>query len=1056
MCISKMSRTFCGLSKKRVLANFFALSILLSPCGALAAPAELDDDQTPPSKDAIEVLYKAALNAYNNGRFSASKQMAVACQTFIEDSGSNRIWLPYAQSLSAKCDFELGNYDDAETEMSADLNELKNFGAPPEILRFYTCDLAAILIHNMKGREALDLLNALSPTQKNSPRVAYLLGLSKAIVLDYSGAEAELRKALTFVTTYGSDEVDVAEIHQHLGFVLTNSGRLKEGIWESTMAINSQDGAAGRHGQGVISLALVDLGIALYRKGDYAHSRAILQKAVDSIHTLQANDPNRRVHKDDAFSALAHPTRSANAIAISGVDTNGSALNRAPLTELILDDRAKRAKTPAGKTGKSNLARASQVYPPSTKDDSTEDPFSEPLEGPTLGTDQKLENDSEMIGSENEPKEYGTISGTARATSTQFELGAISGAAIGTIGQESEVIYSSPPDLSGRRAELAFAVVLAKLGEIEKSYSMLNDLQRISTYSLTQNYGFKLDSPESYRRMLERAELDYKLEPQLLADVFETVGELSLAKSRMSNPFPLPENRAKAENDQNVFELNRIVVEVVESKLSAAITLRLAMKQLGLETDSLDTLSLNSDELLLRSPRLLVDLRSEKSCSDRLALSFLKAWADLHKRRGNPELEFRKLLQNSEFLSNQKYKRQLGHAQVLLAFALSEKGDFEQAANVLKTVVTQALSSDTMTDTGKERLLEFAIYVNFHADRQLEAARLIALLRNIPTTEVTDHMGNIYCLETTVLKRAREPKKAIQVATDGLAWLERDGKKTAEGDNEKITRYKSICNSLHRSRSGAYDFVGDRANSLKDLVSYFERSTTSNATWYSTVNEIICSKRRFKKYRDDYLDENILHGGRPALKNNKFVRVYFDLREAPGEDWKRNIKNIAMASFKDWEKQLGKNNWFFEEKDRSRAELIFTFNLKPGESNRNGNMSWDFAHNSRSKAKTEPFQYTIDLYKTFYDLDLPYYNTSWILPSESRRMSPWERGEARSVIIHEIGHALGLRHSDSETDVMYFCNKVRDLSARDIATIRRLYKVDGHDKHVVATHRLRK
>ncbi len=157
MCISKMSRTFCLLSKKRVLANFFALSILLSPCGALAAPGELDDDQTRPCKDAIEVLYKAALNAYNNGRFSASKQMAVACQTLIEDSGSNRSWLPYAQSLSAKCDFELGKYDEAETEMSADLSELKNFGAPPEILRFYACDLAAILIHNMKGREALDL-----------------------------------------------------------------------------------------------------------------------------------------------------------------------------------------------------------------------------------------------------------------------------------------------------------------------------------------------------------------------------------------------------------------------------------------------------------------------------------------------------------------------------------------------------------------------------------------------------------------------------------------------------------------------------------------------------------------------------------------------------------------------------------------------------------------------------------------------------------------------------------------------------------------------------------
>ena len=42
---------------------------------------------------------------------------------------------------------------------------------------------------------------------------------------------------------------------------------------------------------------------------------------------------------------------------------------------------------------------------------------------------------------------------------------------------------------------------------------------------------------------------------------------------------------------------------------------------------------------------------------------------------------------------------------------------------------------------------------------------------------------------------------------------------------------------------------------------------------------------------------------------------------------------------------------------------------------------------------------------------------------------------------HEMGHALGLPHSDSERDVMYPTNTARSLSTRDFRTVQALYRL---------------
>lgn len=52
---------------------------------------------------------------------------------------------------------------------------------------------------------------------------------------------------------------------------------------------------------------------------------------------------------------------------------------------------------------------------------------------------------------------------------------------------------------------------------------------------------------------------------------------------------------------------------------------------------------------------------------------------------------------------------------------------------------------------------------------------------------------------------------------------------------------------------------------------------------------------------------------------------------------------------------------------------------------------------------------------------------------------PFGPEEVRVMALHEVGHVIGLDHSPDSADVMFPMPRVRDLSARDIATARLLY-----------------
>jgi matrixin len=54
---------------------------------------------------------------------------------------------------------------------------------------------------------------------------------------------------------------------------------------------------------------------------------------------------------------------------------------------------------------------------------------------------------------------------------------------------------------------------------------------------------------------------------------------------------------------------------------------------------------------------------------------------------------------------------------------------------------------------------------------------------------------------------------------------------------------------------------------------------------------------------------------------------------------------------------------------------------------------------------------------------------------------PLDADAVRVVALHEIGHLIGLDHSPDSTDIMFARTRVRDLSARDIATAELLYRL---------------
>lgn len=168
-----------------------------------------------------------------------------------------------------------------------------------------------------------------------------------------------------------------------------------------------------------------------------------------------------------------------------------------------------------------------------------------------------------------------------------------------------------------------------------------------------------------------------------------------------------------------------------------------------------------------------------------------------------------------------------------------------------------------------------------------------------------------------------------------------------------------------------------------------------------------------------YLSNALINGQQVQRWNDTNTTISVTIKPGTGlTGWSPDMIGLVKSAFTEWEKALGSRYRFVYTNDPAQTDIMVTWARR----------------SYGTQVGHQQIQYEGN---TLVNADV----TIALLAPNGQYL---DKVAIRSVAVHEIGHALGIRgHSETPGDIMYpsLQYNVTHLSANDIATIRALYRL---------------
>jgi predicted Zn-dependent protease len=181
----------------------------------------------------------------------------------------------------------------------------------------------------------------------------------------------------------------------------------------------------------------------------------------------------------------------------------------------------------------------------------------------------------------------------------------------------------------------------------------------------------------------------------------------------------------------------------------------------------------------------------------------------------------------------------------------------------------------------------------------------------------------------------------------------------------------------------------------------------------TTVNDVI-------RKTGDYCDEMVAGTAQRWSADRFPLRVYIE--PSGGAGFRPSCPNLVEQALSQWTAVSGYRLTFTRSNDAANADIV---------------VSWMPCATATECGNTS----------TRY---VPDRAGNRLITSALVQISTWEQGpisdgELKKICLHELGHALGLKHSSNPLDIMFWQsnrNQICNLGPRDGNTIRRFYGLD--------------